>query len=33
MDRTRVARNAMAPRQGAQAIRRALAVLRILAAG
>lgn len=28
-----MARNAMAPRQGAQAIRRALAVLRILAAG
>lgn len=33
MDKPRVARNAMAPRQGAQAIRRALAVLRILAAG
>ncbi|MGX1139149.1 DNA-binding IclR family transcriptional regulator [Bradyrhizobium ottawaense] len=33
MDKTRIARNAISPRQGAQAIRRALAVLRILAAG
>ncbi|WP_439359657.1 IclR family transcriptional regulator [Bradyrhizobium sp. DASA03007] len=33
MDRTRFARNVGEPRQGAQAIRRALAVLRILAAG
>lgn len=33
MDKTRLAHSALEPRQGAQAIRRALAVLRILAAG
>lgn len=33
MDRPKTARHASSPRQGAQAIRRALAVLRILAAG
>ncbi|QQO15481.1 IclR family transcriptional regulator [Bradyrhizobium diazoefficiens] len=33
MDKTKSARSAMEPRQGAQAIRRAVAVLRILAAG
>lgn len=33
MDRTKIAHDATSPRQGAQAIRRALAVLRILAAG